>query len=188
MSSRPGEGASRRSINVAAAEHLLNGYRAPLMALASRNTRSIEDAEDALARTVELALRSCPINDDMAQVEAWARVVCRREAWKIGRRYRRKPTTSLDGLAEGAAHGEAGPVPVTDRNQASPEERALDAETAREVGAAIERLPEGQRGAIRRYARGWGNREIAQALGRSERSVRKALWRGKRTLRARLAA
>jgi RNA polymerase sigma factor (sigma-70 family) len=175
-------------VNQVAAEHLLNGFRGRLMRVARENSRCASDAEDAFARTVELTLRSCPIEGDFAQVEAWATVVCRREAWKIARRYRRKPADSLEALAE--AHGDSGrrwrdPMPA-DRNDPSPEERALDAETLREVHAAIDELSASQRRAIAAYARGWTSREIAEALGRSHRSVRKALWRGKRTVRARV--
>ena len=92
MSAPTAPRAPRGEPNRAAAEHLMNGYRSRLIALAWRSTCSREDAEDAFARTVELTLRSCPIEGDMAQVERWAVVVCRREAWKIQRRNRRRPT------------------------------------------------------------------------------------------------
>jgi len=175
---------SDNGINGEAAEHLMNGFREHLMWVARRNSRCEEDAEDAFGRTVELTLRSCPIRGALSEVEAWAIVVCRREAWKIARRYRRKPTGSLDALLEGR-HGvghRSRELGLTDRTQASPEERACDAETRREVYAAIAGLPEGQRAVIVPYALGWSSHEIAAGLGRSHRSVRKGLWRGKRTL------
>lgn len=172
--------------NAAAAEHLLNGYRSRLISVARRHSRTAEDAEDALARTVELTFRSCPITDDPAQVEAWARVVCTREAWKIVRRYRRKPVVSVEALRE-SGNGAVREVPLCDRNDALPDEWAIDAEARRELLGAIAELPEGQRAPVRAYALGFKTQEIADGLDRSHRSVRKALWRGKRTLRARLA-
>jgi RNA polymerase sigma factor (sigma-70 family) len=170
--------------NEEAATHLMNGFRPRLMWVARRNSRCEEDAEDAYGRTVELTLRSCPIRGDMPEVEAWATVVCRREAWKIARRYRRKPAGSLEALLERRDGSSRRPreLALTDRTQAGPEERACDAETRREVYAAIARLPEGQRAVIVPYALGWSSREIAASLGRSHRSVRKGLWRGKRKL------
>ncbi|MGH2379274.1 MAG: RNA polymerase sigma factor [Candidatus Limnocylindria bacterium] len=186
MTATSRKGPSDNGTNGEAAEHLMNGFRERLMWVARRNSRSEEDAEDAFGRTVELTLRSCPIRGEMAEVEAWATVVCRREAWKIARRYRRKPAGSLDALLDGRHGSERRPreLGLTDRTQASPEDRACDAETRREVYAAIARLPQGQRAVIEPYAHGWSSREIAASLGRSHRSVRKGLWRGKRTLRA----
>lgn len=171
-------------INEEAAAHLMNGFRERLMWVARRNSRCEDDAEDAFGRTVELTLRSCPIRGDVFEVEAWATVVCRREAWKIARRYRRKPAASLDALLEDRDGLGRRPreLALTDRTQAGPDEWACDADTRREVYAAIARLPEGQRAVVVPYAHGWSSREIAAALGRSHRSVRKGLWRGKRTL------
>jgi RNA polymerase sigma factor (sigma-70 family) len=182
---RAGEG----EVNAAAAEHLMNGARRRLMRLAQRHTRCPEDAEDAFARTLELALRSCPIAGDMSQVERWATVVLTREAWKIARRYRRKPADSLDELVEGREPGARREdlVPV-ERTDPSPEERALDAETVREVHAAIDELAPNQRCVIDAYANGWTPAETARALGLTHRQVRRMLERGKRNLRARFGA
>jgi len=179
--------ARRVEPNRAAAEHLMNGFRRRLMALARRGTRSAEDAEDAFARTVELTLRSCPIERDMAQVERWAIVVCRREASKIARRYRRKPVYPLEVTVPGSGSPDRREWPLADRHGPSPEEHALDAETLDEVYRAIELLPANQRCAIDGYANGWTTQEIADALGFTHRQARRMLWKGLRTLRARLA-
>ncbi len=168
----------------------MNGFRRRLETVARRNSRCPEDAEDAFARTVELALRSCPIERDMGQVERWATVVCRREAWKIARRYPRKPAASLDAVLEpqpGSEH-RGHELALADRHDASPEERAYDAETLGEVYAAIERLSPNRRCVVDAYANGWTYREIAEGLGFSERAVGKMLVRAKHSLRARLGA
>jgi RNA polymerase sigma factor (sigma-70 family) len=176
-----------REPNTVAAAHLMNGFRRSLETMARRNSRCAEDAEDAFARTVELALRSCPIEGATAQVERWATVVCRREAWKIARRYRRKPAASLDAVEPQPGSEHRGrELALADRHDPTPEERACDAEALREVYAAIEHLSPNQRCVIDAYANGWSYREIAAALGFSERAVGKMLVRAKRRLRARL--
>lgn len=184
MTAASAGGRSRKAVNGAAAEHLMNGFRRRLMAVAARNTSCAADAEDTFARTIELALRSCAIEGDAAQVEAWATVVCRREVWKIARRHRRKPSDSLEAL--GGKDGDWEQHAPADRSDPTPEERLLDAEALGEVNAVIAHLPANQRRVIGAYAQGWTSREIAETLGFSHRGVRKMLWRGKRTLRARL--
>ena len=186
MSAATAPRALRGEPNRAAAEHLMTGAHRRLMALARRSTRCPEDAEDAFGRTVELALRSCPIERDTDQVERWARVVLRREAGKIARRYRRKPAYSLDGQGARSGDFERPERLLADRHQASPEEHALDAETMAEVYAAIELLPPDQRCVIDGYANGWTTQEIADALGLTHRQARRLLWKGMRALRLRL--
>jgi RNA polymerase sigma-70 factor (ECF subfamily) len=87
------------------------------------------------------------------------------------------------------AHAESSPTPDPVAPQPGPEARLLSSERAREISAAVERLPDRQRAVFTLCHIGeQSTSEVSAALGLSEATVRVHLFRAVRKLRKLLAS
>ena len=94
-----------------------------LVRFAARYTHSIEDAEDAYQRGMEIALTSAPVTDP-DQFITWLHTIIRREAAVIARtRQREEPTRweDLDETITARAEQPAGPDAVVEWRERYPD-------------------------------------------------------------------
>jgi RNA polymerase sigma factor (sigma-70 family) len=173
--------------NPEAAELVATRLRRQVYAIAFEHSKTYDDAEDAFGRTVEIVLRACPAPaSEPGQVMAWATTVCKREAWKIARRYRRKPTCSIDAINEDRIANDRPPVEAHDRTAPETLDLIVERERAEEVRRALGGLTEVQREVADRWADGLSYDEIGEATGMSYGGVNKAIQRGRKNLRREL--
>jgi len=143
-----------------------------LVRFAARYTRSIEDAEDAYQRTMEIALTRAP-SAERARFMAWLRTVLRNEALAIaGLRVREAPTGTDE--VESAAGPSVEP---------GPELRAEWRERYLAVSDALARLSEAQRICLMLQSAGASYALIGEITGYSPRKVERSVLEGRASLR-----
>ncbi len=149
--------------------------RAPgLIRFAARYTRSLEDAEDAYQRGMEIALTSAPVTD-ADQLVAWLHKIIRREAAVIARVRQREepiPHEDLDAITA-QAEQPAGPDAVAEWR-----------ERYRGQQDAWSGLTDAQKVCLLLRSKGVSRAEIQVLTGFSERKVHRSITEG----RARLTA
>jgi RNA polymerase sigma-70 factor (ECF subfamily) len=153
----------------------LDLYEAPLVAYATRHTRDVHSARDAVQ---EAFLRLC--GEDEAgvgpHVKAWLYTVVRRLAVDEKRKERR-----MDPASEAVIEKSAG-------READPADAAETSDSASHVLRLVADLPEGQRECLQlKFGHGLMYREIAEVTGLSVGNVGFLIHTGLTTLRKRLA-
>ena len=140
-----------------------------LIRFAARFTHSVEDAEDAYQRGMEIALTSAPVTHPDAFV-TWLHTVIRREAALIARtRSREEPTppTDLDQAITARAEQPAGPQAVAEWR-----------ERYRGLQDAWSGLSDAQKVCLMLRSTGVSRHEIQVITGFSERQVHRSIAEG----------
>jgi len=144
-----------------------------LLRFATRFTGSIEDAEDAYQRAMEIALTRAPVTEHAA-FTSWLHTVIRREATAIAERRVRESPAAVETIAE------ALPAPRSTQPDAVVEWR----DRYRQVQDAIHGLTETQRVCVMLVSAGASYPEIEDLTGYSDRQIRRAINEGRSHLYA----
>lgn len=164
----------------AAAAELLASSRPHLLRIARRVSLCADDAEDALARAVEIALTRAPAIEP-GRLLAWTTVVTRREALAV----RRARERLLGVAALSSPDGKPlEPLELLWADGPDPAERAERRDRARERLARLSRLKPAQRTALVLQAQGYSYAEIGRLRGWSYTKVNRCLAEGRAALRA----
>lgn len=146
-----------------------------LIRFAARYTHSIEDAEDAYQRGMEVALTSAPVTDP-DQLISWLHTIIRREAAVIARARRREEPTRWEELDE--------TITARAEQPASPDAVVEWRERYRGLQDAWSGLTDSQKVCLMLRSKGVSRPEIQVITGFSERKVHREIAEG----RARLTA
>lgn len=146
-----------------------------LIRFAARYTQSIEDAEDAYQRSMELALTSAPVTEP-AEFRAWLNTVIRREAATLARLREREEPVTDDDLETTIA--------TTHEHPAGPDAIVEWRERYRGLQDAWTGLTDAQRVCLVLRSTGASRDQIESLTGFSERKVQRSISEG----RARLTA
>lgn len=150
-------------------------YAPALFAYLRQHTSSREDAEDLLHEIFLAALTWKPFShiDALAQ-EKWLWRVARNKVADTHRRSVRRPSLTLDSLADQLYSSE----------EQSPENLAVRREEYTRLRAALAQLPQLQQEALRlRFANELSCAEVARVLGKREGALRSMLSRSLSRLR-----
>ncbi|MBI2684063.1 MAG: sigma-70 family RNA polymerase sigma factor [Actinobacteria bacterium] len=142
----------------------------PRLVRYARYTSSIQDAEDAYQRAMEIALTGDAPMDDHALL-AWLHVVIRHEALASHRVRLRERATAADVLSR-VESPEPGPGAMAEWN-----------ERHRELRAALDALTNTERTCVALHGAGLSYREIVERTGFTMRKVERALLEGRKRLR-----
>ncbi len=146
-----------------------------LVRFAARYTHSLEDAEDAYQRAMEVALTSAPVTDP-DQLITWLHTIIRREAAIISRTRRREEPTQWEELDE--------TITARTEQPASPDAVVEWRERYRGLQDAWSGLTDSQKVCLMLRSSGVSRPEIQLITGFSERQVHRSITEG----RARLTA
>jgi|GEM_PF-3979728 len=144
-----------------------------LLRYAARLTRSIDDAEDAYQRAMEIALTRAPVTDH-DRFMAWLRIVLRNEALAVAARRRREGPLAYEDAAETAARNPDGHGDL----QVQAEWR----QRCRSLRDALAGLTEAQRVCVILQAGGASYRAIVEITGYSPRKVERSILEGRAAL------
>jgi RNA polymerase sigma factor (sigma-70 family) len=147
-----------------------------LIRYAARFTRSIEDAEDAYQRSMEIALVRAPVVEPAA-FSSWLHVVIRNEALAIADTRRRERPVAGDDLASEVEDDRAVAV-------AEPDAVMEWRERYRAVQDALCGLTNPQRLCLMLRSAGLSREEIASITGFSDRKVHRSIVEGRSRLHA----
>ena len=169
---------------------LLEQRRAYLGVLArrwlDRRVQARLDASDVVQATFLEAHRDFERfqGKSLEEFTAWLRRILENNALETLQRHAsQKRSLRKERRLEDAAEPNLAGV-LADSSQSSPSQRAMRGEAAIQLAAALERLPEDQREAIRlRHLEGWTLTQLAEHFGRSDSAVAGLLKRGLRNLR-----
>ena len=140
-----------------------------LIRFAARFTYSIEDAEDAYQRAMEIALTRAPVTEHTA-FTSWLHTVIRREAQQIvDARVREVPARAAE--LEEALSEQPGPL--------QPDAVMEWRERYHAVQDAILGLPDDERVCLMMCSAGMSHAEIGEMTGYSERQIRRAIQEGR---------
>jgi RNA polymerase sigma-70 factor (ECF subfamily) len=154
---------------------LVNRHAAAARRLARTVLQNAEDADDAAQEGFLLAWRYLARFDPGRPFAPWLMRIVLNAAADL-RRKRKVRQTEM--IPAGALSSEASPEEVTDRHLFS-----------RELGAALEKLPERQRIAVVLFdVEGYSHGEIAELLKIPEGTVRSDVFHARRALRQSLSA
>jgi len=169
--------AARASLDPDALAALYRRHVDAVHRFCERRLGNRQAAEDATSAVFMKAIRGLPtFHPGLGTFRAWLFGIAHRtviDAYRTSR-----PSAPIE-----AAGGVADPSPA-----ASPEAVALRAESAREVRALLQRLPDAQRAVVELRLAGLSGPEIAGVLGKSAGSVKLVQFRAYGRLRALLAA
>lgn len=143
-----------------------------LIRFAARFTYSIEDAEDAYQRAMEIALTHAPVTEPTA-FTSWLHTVIRREAQQIVEVRMREAPVQVSELEEALA-AEEGPI--------QPDAVLEWRERYHAVQDAILGLPDRERVCLMMQSAGMSHEEIQEFTGYSDRQVRRAIEEGRSRL------
>lgn len=146
-----------------------------LVRFAARYTHSLEDAEDAYQRAMEIALTSAPVTDP-AKLLTWLHTVIRREAAELARRRQREQPVPAEDLELAVTARSAQP--------ASPDAIVEWRERYRGLQDAWTALSDEQRVCLLLRSRGVSRPEIQVLTGFSLRKVHRAIAEGRASLTA----
>lgn len=167
--SEPGEVRRRMALD------LLAAHGPALRRTARRVSLCADDAEDALGRSLEIALIRAPIHSPAPA--AWMHVVVRHEALAVRRARERLLSTQADQrAAEHLASDSPGPSEVAERR-----------ESRRAELRRLAALKADERSAIVLQARGFSYAEICRLRGWTYTKVNRCLAEGRERLRGRPA-
>lgn len=162
------------------AERLFREHGSRLRSIARRNSLNADDAEEALQRTLIIAMDT---DSDMpGSPVAWATTVVKREAWRI----RRQRTHRV--------HRPAGDERPTDQierlpaEDAGPQEALERAERVKAFRRAFDSLKPQEREVLLLIGAGFSYEEIQRQTGFSYTKVNRCSAEGRATLRQRMAA
>lgn len=157
----------------AAAARLIGRHTPKLLTVARRMLGAQAEAEDAVQEVfLKLWTHAARWQPGKARFETWLYRVMLNQCYD---RLRRRPTVPLEAAEEVAD----GAVP--------PDARLDEGVLGREIGRALEDLPERQRAAILLcHFRELGNIEAAEIMGISVEALESLLARGRRSLKSRL--
>jgi RNA polymerase sigma-70 factor (ECF subfamily) len=157
----------------AAAQLLMRRHLPKMLGLARRMLSDSVEAEDAVQDAfMRLWTHAARWRPGQAKFETWLYRVTLNKCFD---RLRRQPSVPLDVAPE-----VADPAPA-------PDESLENATLSRQIGDALQALPDRQRAAIQLcHYQDCGNIEAAEILGISVEALESLLSRGRRTLRARL--
>jgi len=147
-----------------------------LIRYASRFTRSLEDAEDAYQRAMEIALTRAPVAGGDA-FTAWLHVVIRNEAIAIADAQRRELPMPDDDLQASVAQERSAEI-------AEPDAVLAWRERYRAIQDAICGLTSAQRMCLMLRSAGLSRLEIEALTGYSERKVHRSIIEGRSRLHA----
>jgi len=166
---------------------LVKRHERRIYGLARRLTGSDHDAQDVTQQTFLSAVKNLSGFRGAAAFSTWLTTIAANTAFKLARKRRGLPTTSLDAATD---FGEDGRIPhpeyIADWREA-PDRLAQRAETHRLLDAAIAELDPGHRAVfLLRDVEDLSVRETAKALKLSEANVKVRLLRARMQLRERL--
>jgi RNA polymerase sigma factor (sigma-70 family) len=142
---------------------------------ARRLSLCVDDAEDALARAIEILLTRSPVSCEADHLVAWMQLVTRREALALRRTRERlldgAPAVEIDAL-ELIPGDRPGPAEVIERRERA--ERAL---------RALARLKPDERLALVLQGQGYSYAEICELRGWTYTKVNRCLSEGRARLR-----
>ena len=144
-----------------------------LIRFAARYTHSIEDAEDAYQRGMEVALTSAPVTDP-DQLITWLHTIIRREAAVIARTRRREEPTRWEELDE--------TITARAEQPASPDAVVEWRERYRGLQDAWSGLTDAQKVCVMLRSTGVTRPEIQLITGFSERKVHREIAEGRARL------
>jgi RNA polymerase sigma-70 factor (ECF subfamily) len=163
------------------AERLLREHGSRLRAIARRNSINADDAEEALQRTLLIALRADP--GMPGHPLAWATTVLKREAWGIRRERTRRiqqPAAGREEEQDQLAQLEAkGPLP---------DEAAERAEHVRAFRRAFDSLKPQEREVLLLIGAGLSYQEIEERMGYRHTKINRCVAEGRAALRERMSA
>ncbi len=163
------------------AERLLREHGSRLRAIARRNSINADDAEEALQRTLLIALRADP--GMPGHPLAWATTVLKREAWGIRRERTRRiqqPAAGREEEHDQLAQLEAkGPLP---------DEAAERAERVRAFRRAFDSLKPQEREMLLLIGAGLTYEEIEERRGYTHTKINRCIAEGRAALRERMSA
>jgi len=165
----------RREID-AAATALVTRHGAQILATARRYAATLEDAEDAYQRGLEILLRKAPTTRE-CELVPWLKTVVKHEAFAL-RRQRDRHTPLTD---DGDLRDRPTPARIT-------HDRAEQYERLRRAAEALAQLKPHEIRALQLKAEGYSYREICQLTGWTYTKVNRCLTEGRRALARRLAA
>ena len=146
-----------------------------LVRFAARYTHSLEDAEDAYQRAMEIALTSAPVTDP-DKLLTWLHTVIRREAAELARIRRREQPVPAEDLDVAVTARSAQPT--------SPDAIVEWRERYRGLQDAWTALSDEQRVCLLLRSRGVTRPEIQELTGFSLRKVHRAIAEGRASLTA----
>lgn len=153
------------------ADRLYTEHRTRLLAIARRNSASLEDAEEALQDAFILFIdRFDP--DSGAPPLAWLTLTLKRRCWALYRHQRLRAAVRREGGAEG----------LPDRNRL-PDELAEVTETVTRVRQQLSALKPAEREALGLLAFGYSYREISELTGWTYTKVNRCIAEGRSSLR-----
>ena len=169
--------------DVQAFNHLVELHQLAAYNLAYRTVRNAEDAADATQEAFLSAFRAIR-SFHGSFFRAWLLRIVLNACYDAGRHSARRPTSSMDALAE-----EIGELPWADERATDPARAVLSGETRSAIERALAALPEDQRLAIVLVdIQGLAYEEAAEALGCPIGTVRSRLARGRARMRDELIA
>jgi len=164
-------------------ERLLDRYGGRLRRTVARLCPDGVDADDVMQEVSLRLWRALSRESEIAHPASYLqRVAATAVVDAVRRQRRRRESPALDaGAEDGEAYEPAAPG-------ASPEAAAERSRLLAATAAALGRLPENRRLAVRLYLQGFSSAEIAEVAGWTEPKARNLLYRGLGTLRRELAA
>jgi RNA polymerase sigma-70 factor (ECF subfamily) len=175
--------ASQRG-DVGAFNGLVQAYQRQVYNLCYRTLGNAEDAADATQDAFLSAYRAIKsFNGPATGFRGWLLRIAVNACYDQLRRRQRRPTESLDALGSNAPDEPSAGDRIADP-EPGPELRALSAETARQIQAAIDRLPPDQRmTVILSDVQGLSYDEVAHAMEVELGTVKSRLSRARVRLR-----
>jgi RNA polymerase sigma-70 factor, ECF subfamily len=175
--------------DVAAFNGLVVMYQRQLFNVCYRTLGNTEDAADATQDALLSAFRGLKsFNGAAVGLRAWLLRIAVNTCYDQLRRRHRRQVDSLDALREASSEQNSSAADRLADPAAGPEQHSLSAETARQIQAAIERLPADQRmTVILCDVQGLSYDEAAQAMAVELGTVKSRLSRGRAQLRVLLA-
>lgn len=148
-----------------------------MLAIARRNTRHSQEAEDCLQDAAEQALRELPA--DHPNPAAWFSITLKRRCWAVATRGNREVPAS-----EGSEHAPGIEWMAGTDHAASPEQAAEHAEQFGLLAA----LKADQRRALKLFAAGYSYRQICDLTGWTYTKANRSITEGRAALRDLAAA
>lgn len=163
------------------AERLLREHGGRLRAIARRNSINRDDAEEALQRTLVIALRADP--EMPGHPLAWATTVLKREAWSIQRQRRHRIQQPAPGRDP-----QEDPFAGLEAQAPRPDEAAERAEHVRAFRQAFDSLKPQEREVLLLIGAGLTYQEIEEEMGYTHTKINRCVAEGRAALRERMSA
>jgi RNA polymerase sigma-70 factor (ECF subfamily) len=171
--------------NLQAFEQLVQKYQHPVVNLAYRMLRDLDEAEDLAQNVFLRVFQSASRYQASAKFSTWIFTIARRLCLNEIRRRARHPAQSLDS----SQHGDPDQAPrqYPDNKSFSPPQAFLHRELEQKIQQALAALPDKQRLAIALCREeDLSYEDIASVLGCSLPAAKSLIHRGRETLREKL--